>query len=196
MIKDKGTLVLLLLCAWLVAVMLCVCGCTRTVSRAVETHDTVFVATHASDSNVVVGKGYELDFGHRADSLLQAVRDSVVRASLRRDSVYVWDSVSVRERGDSVLIYKEHWNTRVVELLDTVVRVRSDTVFSVRTDTAVVVRTDTLLVYRYAERGDSAYIGSDRSKETVRRQAAFPWLKLFGLVAVGMGLLLIWRKSR
>jgi hypothetical protein len=47
--------------------------------------------------------------------------DTVYQSKLVHDSIYRHDSITIRERGDSVLI--EHWHTRYIE------RERTDTIY-------------------------------------------------------------------
>ena len=44
------------------------------------------------------------------------------------DSLYLRDSVYIRERGDTIYIYKEHTRDRYILRTDTLVRVRVDSV--------------------------------------------------------------------
>lgn len=55
-------------------------------------------------------------------------RDTIWRERTRVDSLYLRDSVYIRERGDTIYIYKEHIRDRYILRTDTLVRVRVDSV--------------------------------------------------------------------
>ena len=55
-------------------------------------------------------------------------RDTIWRERTRVDSLYLRDSVYIRERGDTIYIYKEHTRDRYILRTDTLVRVRVDSV--------------------------------------------------------------------
>lgn len=55
-------------------------------------------------------------------------RDTLWRERTRVDSLFTRDSIFVREKGDTVFIYKEHIRDRYVLRTDTLVRVSVDSV--------------------------------------------------------------------
>lgn len=179
--RDLRTLLLLLLTMllWAVAYNM-LTSCSRTVSKAVETHDTVFVEKVLTDTNTV--------YTSSADTLYILRTDTVRVSEMRRDSVVVRDSVFVREKGDSVYVYRERWRERLVLAHDTVVRAKTDTV--------VRMKTDTVTVYRFVERKDSANHSSQSEKETVKERRQISWLKVLGLVSLVLAGLAVWRKFK
>ena len=54
--------------------------------------------------------------------------DTVYQSKIERDSVWLHDSILVKEKGDSVFIEKWHTKIREVLKVDTVYRSKSDTV--------------------------------------------------------------------
>lgn len=95
-------------------------GCTRTVKSVVEYHDTIFVSqsdVRKTDSVV-----------RSSDKTLISRVDSAHSVFFRRDSVVIRDSVFVKEKGDTVYIYKERWRTKVVADKDTVLKTKTDTI--------------------------------------------------------------------
>lgn len=58
----------------------------------------------------------------------QVVTDSVRVAAIRRDSIWLKDSVFVAVRGDTVIKESYRWRTRDRIMTDTVYKVRRDTV--------------------------------------------------------------------
>ena len=97
-------------------------------------------------------------------------RDTTYLAALRVDSVFVHDSVYVREKADTVFHYVERVKEKYQLIHDTVLRVRVD---SVAYETIKEVKVDQPLSW-----WQKAKIG------------AFPWL----LLALGAALLYIFRK--
>ena len=160
---------------YLLCVLLCV-GCTRTVKQAVQTHDTIFVE-HSTTDTLMSHQG-------TSDTVYLARTDTVYKVDARHDSIYRRDSVYIRERGDTITIYKEHWNTKV--------DIRHDTIHHVKTDTILRLRHDTITLYRYAEMKDTASHVSQSEKETVKERTPF-WLTLFKwLVPIGVLGCVIW----
>ncbi len=66
--------------------------------------------------------------------------DSLFRSAMRRDSIYVHDSIYVRENGDTVTKYVEKVRYQYKTLTDTIYRniLQRDTVYIERTDSVVV----------------------------------------------------------
>lgn len=178
MYKDLRTIVFLLLFMLLLAVVISMAGCTRTVEKSVVLHDTVYSERVLTDTTDV--------YRSSADTLYILKKDTVRVVDVRRDSVAVRDSVYVREKGDSVYVYREKWRTKV--------ELRHDTVVKARTDTVVKVRTDTVTVYRFAGRNDSAYHSIDANKKVVKERRTFPWLKILGAAALLLLGLFAWKK--
>ena len=56
--------------------------------------------------------------------------DTVYKSKIQRDSIHVHDSVTIREKGDTVMI--EHWQTRWRD------RLLTDTVYSTKTEVVQV----------------------------------------------------------
>ena len=179
--RDLRTLLLLLLTMLVWAVVYnMLTSCTRTVSKAVETHDTVWVEHHTADTTNVQEKATDTVYVVRTDTL--------TRTDIRHDSIVVRDSVYVREKGDSVYVYKEKWRTKV--------DVRHDTVYRSKTDTVVRTKTDTITVYRFVERKDSANHSSQSSKEKVKERVTISWLKILGVFVLIFGGIALWLKLK
>lgn len=177
--KDLKTLVLLLLTMLIWAVVYnMLTSCTRTVSKAVETHDTVWVEHHTADTTNVQEKATDTVYVVRTDTL--------TRTDIRHDSIVVRDSVYVREKGDSVYVYKEKWRTKV--------DVRHDTVYRSKTDTVVRTKTDTVTIYRFVERKDSTGHISQSSREKVKERVTISWLKVLGALSLCLAVFGIWYK--
>ena len=151
-------------------------GCSRTVKSVTEVHDTTEVTRHRTDTTERVSA--------RTDTVKELRTDTVREISEKHDSVHVRDSVFVREKGDSVYIYKEKWNTKIVTIYDTVKEKSRDTVR--------VTRTDTLVVYRYVETDDSSrQVKDSDNKEVKEKRSSFSWfwtilgLATFVILTVG-----------
>lgn len=170
--KDMRTILHLLFLMLALTVVYALVGCTRTVSKVVEVRDTVYTERTAVDSSGVVAGSVDTVYMVRTDTL--RVVDH------RRDSVVVRDSVYVREKGDSVFVYRERWRDRV--------ELRHDTIVKVKTDTLVRTHTDTVRVYQFVEMKDSAHHSVSSNQETVkeRKPLWFTLLKwLIPIVVVG-----------
>ena len=171
--KDLKTLVLLLLTMLVWAVVYnMLTSCTKTTQKLVTTHDTVYVAHSLIDSTYESNSAHEKDFTSKTDT--------IIKTDIRHDTITLRDSVYVREKGDSLYIYKEKWRTKI--------DIRHDTILKVKTDTLYRTRTDTLTIIRYTDRTDSAYTASHNSQKQVRQRRTFPWwsvpLSLLVLFAV------------
>ncbi len=175
--KTIITLIAMMLLLSLIYALLT--GCTRTVKSVVEVHDTTYLSHRDSvrhDSLV-----------SRTDTVYKVRTDTVHEYRVFRDSVLVKDSVYVREKGDSVYIYKEKWNTKVVEKTDTIYRSKTDTIYK--------QRSDTIYINRYVSSADTTRHAVDTNKETVKQKrdwlAWSKWLVPL-LFAVGIGWL-VWK---
>ena len=175
----------MILLMWVLAVVYAVLtSCTRTVQRVVETHDTIYVGhTDVASRDSVAS---------RTDSVRVAKRDSTERIVVHRDSVVVRDSVFVRERGDTLYIYKERWNERLV--------VRHDTIREVATDTMVVYVDRMVAVRDSAVKADTTYRSATAGKVVVKERRRIwdkVWLVIAGLAGVGMCFFLVrWWRGR
>lgn len=180
----------------IIAVAISMAGCTRTVEKSVVSHDTVYVAHNISDSTAIDHSAHENDFVSKRDTIIRIVCDTVVRADIRHDTLMVRDSVYVREKGDSVYIYKERIRDRILAAHDTLWRTRTDTVRDIIRDTVIQTRTDTLRVIHFVERGDSAYHAVDSDKMTVMERRTFGWLKLLAGVLLIFAGISVWLRLR
>ena len=178
--KDLKTLLLLLLTFALWAIVYnMLTSCTKTVQKSVVTHDTVYVAHSSVDTFNVQEKS--------TDTVYVAKTDTFIKTDIKRDSIFVRDSVYVREKGDSVYVYKEKWRTKI--------DIKHDTIFKSKTDTVYQDRTDTVTVYRYVERNDSAYNSKTDKEKIVKQKRTSGWMKVLGLV-IAIAVLAVWRKFR
>lgn len=174
---------LLMMVAW------CLSGCTKTVSKVVEKRDTVYVSHVERDSSGLYHNGSMVTDASSRDSSLRVVHDTVVKVAVQKNSVLVKDSVYVREKGDSVYVYKERWNTRLVVSHDTVLKVRTDTVMKIVTDTLLVVVKDTVRTWNHLAKSDSSYVSKQDNEKVVKEKKGTFWWKVLGLVG---GLMVIW----
>ena len=167
--RDLRTILWLLLCmlVWAVIYNL-LTSCTRTVEKSVVTHDTVFVAHHTTDTTNTQHKA--------SDTVYLAKTDTFTKTEVRRDSVVIRDSVFVREKGDSVFIYKEKWRTRI--------DIKHDTIYKAKTDTVWQSKTDTVTIYRSMERQDSTYQSKTDKEKVVKERRTLGWLKVLGVFAL------------
>ena len=172
-------------------------GCTKTTQELVTTHDTVFVTHSSVDSTNTHHGASDSLVTAKTDTVYKVVTDTVVKTVTKKDSVVVRDSVYVREKGDSVYIYKEKWRERLVFAHDTLYKSRTDTLWRVSRDTVYQSKTDTVTVYRYIERNDSAYTSKTDKEKVVKEKRTFAWLKTLGVLALifaGIGLWLKFKK--
>ena len=81
---------------------------------------------------------------HRtSDTYLQTQRlDSLFKAAIQRDSIYVRDSIFIQEKGDTITKYVERIRYQYKTRTDTLYRYRlhRDTVFISRTDSLTIER--------------------------------------------------------
>lgn len=193
--KDLRTILLLLFMMLIFGVVYSLVSCTKT-QKTLVTHDTVFVAHSLTDSvKTHHGASDSLVAAH-SDTLYIVKSDSVVRASASVDSFVVRDSVYVREKGDSVYVYKEKWRERLVFMRDTLYKSRTDTVLKIVRDTVYKAVHDTVCVYKSVEKGDSTYQSREMEKETIKERRTLSWLKVLGVMVLVFGGITAWRRFR
>lgn len=193
--KDLRTILLLLFMMLIFGVVYSLVSCTKT-QESLVTHDTVFVAHSLTDSaSTHHGASDSLVKAH-SDTLYVVKSDSVARASASVDSVYVRDSVYIREKGDSVYVYKEKWRERLVFMRDTLYKASTDTVLKIVRDTVYKAVHDTVRSVRYVERSDSAYHSVDANKKVVKERRTLSWLKVLGVMVIVFGVITAWRRFR
>lgn len=180
----------------MMGVVYCLVSCTKTVSEVVEKKDTVYVDHAERDSFGLYHNGSMVTDASFRDSSLRVVHDTVEKVAVQKDSVFVRDSVHVREKGDSVYVYKERWNTRLVVSHDTVLKVRTDTVMRMVTDTVLVVVKDTVRVWNHLAKADSTYMSKQDNEKVVKEKRGVPWLKILGTLLFLSGVFYIWRIGR
>jgi hypothetical protein len=195
--KDLRTLLLLLLTMLIWAVVYnMLTSCTKTTQELVTTHDTVFVAHSSVDSTNTHHGASDSLVTAKTDTVYKVRTDTVVKTVTKKDSVVVRDSVYVRERGDSVYIYKEKWRERLVFAHDTLYKSRTDTLWRISRDTVWQSKTDTVVVYRSMERQDSTYQSKTDKEKQIKERRTLGWLKVLGVFALVFGALGVWRWLR
>lgn len=163
---------------WLIMIWLltfayfCITGCTKTVKSVTGVRDTVYVEHSSTDTLNVRERASDTLYVTKVDTLYRTLINNV----LQRDSVYI------REKGDTVLVYKEHWNTEHLH----------DTLYKVKTDTVYKVKTDTIVVYKASERDDSAYIAKEKSKEVVKQKKDWRSRLIIGLLGFAVIGTIVW----
>lgn len=179
--RDLRTILWLLLCmlVWAVIYNL-LTSCTRTVEKSLVAHDTVLVAHHTTDTLNVQEKA--------SDTVYVAKTDTFTKTEVRRDSVVIRDSVFVREKGDSVFIYKEKWRTRI--------DIKHDTVYKAKTDTVWQSKTDTVTIYRSMERQETTYQSKTDKEKQIKERRTLGWMKVLGVFALLFCALCVWRWLR
>ena len=193
--KDLRTILMLLLMMLLWAVVYnMLTSCTKTTQKLVTTHDTVFVAHSSVDSTNTHQKATDSLVTAKTDTVYQVKTDTLVKTVTKLDSVVVRDSIYVRERGDSVFVYKEKWRERLVFAHDTLYKSRTDTLLRVSRDTVYQSKTDTVTIYRFVERNDSAYT-SKTDKEKVVKEKRNWWPKILGIL-IAITIIGLWLKYR
>ena len=193
--KDLRTILLLLFIMLVFGVVYSLVSCTKT-QKTLVTHDTVFVAHSLTDSvKTHHGASDSLVKAH-SDTLYVVKVDTLKKTVVRYDSVVSRDSVYVREKGDSVYVYKEKWRERLVFMRDTLYKSRTDTVLKIVRDTVVKVRTDTVRSVRYVERNDSTYQSKEMEKEVIKERRTLSWLKVLGVMVIVFGVITAWRRFR
>ena len=194
--KDLKTILLLLFFMLLFGVLYSLVSCTKTTQELVTTHDTVFVAHSSVDSTNTHHGASDSLVTAKTDTVYQVKTDTVVETVTKRDSVVVRDSIYVRERGDSVYIYKEKWRERLVFAHDTLYKSRTDTLWRVSRDTVYQSKTDTVTVYRFVERNDSSYQSKFDKEKVVKEKRTLGWLKVLGVMVLVFAGFAVWRKFR
>jgi hypothetical protein len=149
---------------WFIGVIWSLSSCNKTIKSAVITHDTIFVDKYNTDT--IISQ-------HNAcDTLILTKYDTIHDYHIYRDSVILKDSVYMREKNDTMYIYKERWNTTY--------KTKHDTIYRAKTDTIRKVKTDTIYIYRSSAEVDSSYISLDKQSEKVK-QTKQPWYILITL---------------
>lgn len=195
--KDLRTLLLLLLTMLIWAVVYnMLTSCTKTTQKLVTTHDTVYVAHSSVDSTNVQEKASDSLVTAKTDTVYQVKTGTVVKTVTKRDSVVARDSICVREKGDSVFIYKEKWRERLVFAHDTLYKSRTDTVRKIVRDTVYKSKTDTVTIYRSVERNDSAYQSKSDKEKVIKERRTLGWLKVLGVFALLFSAFGVWRWLR
>ena len=193
--KDLRTILLLLFMMLIFGVVYSLVSCTKT-QESIVTHDTVFVAHSITDSvQTHHGVSDSLVKAH-SDTLYVVKVDTLKKTVVRQDSVVSRDSVYVREKGDSVYVYKEKWRERLVIMRDTLYKSRTDTVLKIVRDTVYKAVHDTIRLYKSVGRNDSAYHSVDANKKVVKERRTLSWLKVLGVMVLVFGGIAWWRKFR
>lgn len=179
----KAILYVILLMLLLCFAYFCIAGCNRTVKNVVTTHDTIIEVHFLHDTTNVQ---------HTArDTVYVGHRDTIRTYKVYHDSILVRDSVYVKEKGDSVYIYKEKWNTRV--------DIRHDTVYKAKADTVYKCITDTQYIYRAVSSADSLKQSTDKQHEIVKQKRFWwswgKWVTIALLIALSCGIVWFIRKK-
>lgn len=193
--KDLKTILLLLFMMLIFGVVYSLVSCTKT-QKTLVTHDTVFVEHSLTDSASTHHGGSDSLVTAHSDTLYVVKTDTVVKTVTKCDSVVVKDSVYVREKGDSVYVYKEKWRERLVFMRDTLYKARTDTVLKIVRDTVYKAVHDTVRSVRYVERNDSTYQSKEKEKETIKERRTLSWLKVLGVMVIVFGGITAWRRFR
>ena len=181
--KDLRTMLLLLFTMLIWAVVYnMLTSCTKTTQKIVTTLDTVFVAHSSKDSTYEGDFGHEKDFVSKVDTFVQVKTDTIIKTITKSDSVILKDSVYVREKGDSIYIYKEKWKERLIFMRDTLYKSRTDTLRQIVRDTVYKERTDTLKVIQFIERNDSSYQSKADKEKIIKEKRTFGWLKMLAFI--------------
>jgi len=153
---------------WLIMIWLltfayfCLVGCTKTVKSVTEVRDTVYVEHSSTDTLNVQQRASDTLYVTKVDTVYRTLVNNI----LQRDSVYI------KEKGDTVTIYKEHWN----------IEHRTDTLYKVKNDTVYKVKTDTVIVYKSATQSDSTYKATEEKKEVVKQKKDWKSRIIIGLL--------------
>lgn len=153
--KDSRTILFGLFFLILMILVIVFSSCTKTVSKNVEVHDTIYIAHNQVDTTSVFGFAHENNFVSKADTVLSFRIDTIVKSIVKHDSILVRDSIYIKEKNDSIYIYKEKWNTKVITNHDTIYKAKVDTIFKSVTDTVYKTKTDTIKVHHYHLENDS-----------------------------------------
>ena len=143
-------------------------GCSKTVKNVLEVHDTIYREKIVRDST------YE----HiaKTDTVYKVKTDTIHDFHVLKDSILIRDSVFVREKGESIYIYKEKWRTKI--------DLKHDTIYRSKTDTVYTLITDTLIVYKNIFNADSAHHSIDNNKVVVKEKKSWNWLSWVGLTCI------------
>ena len=162
-------------------------GCTKTVKDIVTTNDTIISNIHKKDSsgNYVSKKDSVIII--KTDTVYKSKTDTVYEVKYKQDSIWVRDSIFVKEKNDTVFYYKEKWNTKIIQLRDTVYKSKTDTVYRVKSDTVYKEKNDTVVIYRFIERDSSTYQSSDKSEVKVKKKLSLKGWILYPLIILMIG---------
>ena len=58
--------------------------------------------------------------------MVQILEGLKLKTVFQRDSILLHDSIYVKESGDSIYIYKERWNTKIVLKHDTLYKIKGN----------------------------------------------------------------------
>lgn len=162
-------------------------GCTRTVKDIVTTNDTIISNTHEKDSsdNYVSKKDSVVII--KTDTVYESKTDTVYEVKYKQDSICVRDSIFVKEKNDTVFYYKEKWNTKIVQLRDTVYKSRTDTVYRTKSDTVYRENNDTVVIYRFIDRDSNTYQSSEKNEVKVKKKLSLNGWVLYPLIILMIG---------
>lgn len=168
----KAILYVILLMLALCFAYFCVAGCNRTVKNVVTTHDTIIEVHFLHDTTNVQHTAH--------DTVYVGRRDTIRTYKVYHDSVEIRDSIFIKEKGDSVYVYKEKWNTRI--------DIRHDTVYKAKADTVYKCITDTQYIYRAVSSADSLKQSTDKQHEIVKQKRSWwSWGKYLIPLAIFAG---------
>lgn len=161
-----------------------VTGCTKTIKNVVEVHDTTYVTQHHTDTllQTIV----------KTDTIKSSRTDTIHEFKVVRDSLVVRDSIFVKEKGDTIYIYKERWNTHYLNNDNTNNKILHDTIWS--------HSHDTIYLYRSITDADTTNHTSISNHEVVKQKKSWTWLKisgwLIGIFGIAFGIWWILQKVK
>lgn len=162
-------------------------GCTRTVKDVVTVNDTIITDTNVKDSTSQYSSKKDSVVIIKTDTVYKSKTDTVYEVKYKQDSISVRDSIFVKEKNDTVFYYKEKWNTKIVQLRDTVYKSKTDTVYRVKSDTVYKENNDTVIIYRFIDRDSSTYQSSDKSEVKVKKKFSLNGWILYPLIILMVG---------
>lgn len=195
-LRNNNFVILIPLIVVLVWLSFCFVSCNRTVKKVTEVRDTLHVYHQQTDSSLIEHVGQNIELTKEQDSFVHIAKDTIIKTIFQRDSILLHDSIYVKEKGDSVYIYKERWNTKIVLKYDTLYKLKTDTVLKFRTDTLIKNNVDTLVVFKYINNKDSLYSSKENNKEILKEKKRYSWLKVVGALLFLYICLLVWQKSK
>lgn len=178
--KNLKIILLLIAIMFSLALIYTFVSCTKTVKNVVEKHDTTYVVSHDVDTFKQQSS--------KTDTIYKVRTDTIHEYNVYRDSILVKDSIYIKEKNDTLYIYKEKWNTRIIE--------KHDTLYKAKVDTLYKTKSDTVVIYRFREKNDSLYHNSSQDELVVKEKSTGwkVWLKLGGLFLLIFGGLWLWQK--